>query len=315
MNRLRLVSWFGVVAGLWLASAPARAVNAPAKLSNQCVADASYTALEQCPGGPNKFDIKQKRAAAFKSAPPPRELKTEQNKLPPRQASEEMLAGQRDLRTSRLQARARALLVQEISGLESLYKSTPASSPDRAQLVRRLAEGYVELESAANRDKIGADIKADDAKNKKQKDAYDKARRDSTSAQKIVVAARGNAIKYYQRMLKEYPRYSKIDEVMYYLAYEYEQGGDNDKAREVYLKLIQTSPKSKYIPNAYLAFGELFFTEAMADPSKWALAAQAYEKVTKYPPPDNKVFGYAHYKLAYVYWNSGDYAKSLDEFR
>lgn len=314
MDRVRALSWFGVVVGLCLTAGSAAAVSAPARVSNECVGDPAYKNLEQCPGGPSKFEIKQKRAVVFKSAPPPRERKTEQNKLAPRQASEEF-AAQRDLRTTRLKARARALLIQEISGLENLYRTTPKNSPDRPQLIRRLAEGYVELEAAANRDKINAEIQADEAKKKKQKQSYDRARSDSASAGKIVKAARLNAIKYYQRMVREYPRYSKIDEVLYYLAYEYEQGGQNDKAREVYLKLIETAPKSKYIPNAYLAFGELFFQEAMADPSQWKLAAQAYEKVTKYPPPENKVFGYAHYKLAYVYWNSGDYARSLDEFR
>jgi hypothetical protein len=67
--------------------------------------------------------------------------------------------------------------------------------------------------------------------------------------------------------------------------------------------------------NAYLAFGELFFNEAQGDPSKWALAEQSYGEVIKYPPPDNKVFGYAHYKLAYVYWNKGDFEKAIASSR
>ncbi|MCK6592270.1 MAG: hypothetical protein L6Q76_32350, partial [Polyangiaceae bacterium] len=66
---------------------------------------------------------------------------------------------------------------------------------------------------------------------------------------------------------------------------------------------------------AYLAFGELFFNEAQGDPSKWAFAEQSYQEVTKYPPPDNKVWGYAHYKLGYVYWNKGDFPRALTEFK
>jgi tetratricopeptide (TPR) repeat protein len=315
MNAVRTATWFGVLLGCWFVSSASDAATTSERLSNQCIADDSYKALQACPGGPSKFDIKKKRAVAFSSAPPEREKKAAQDKLAPRQASEEMMAGQRDLRTTRLQARARALLVTEISGLERLYKNTRPQSADRPQLIRRLAEGYVELESAANRDKISADIKADEAKNKKQKEAYDKARRESASAEKIVKAARDNAVKYYQKMIDEYPSYSKIDEVLYYLAYEHEQAGNLDEARKVYLQLIEKAPDSKYVPNAYLAFGELFFQEAMADPSQWKLAAQAYQKVTKYPPPDNKVFGYAHYKLAYVYWNSGEYPKAIQEFK
>jgi tetratricopeptide (TPR) repeat protein len=303
-----------LLAGAALGTRPARAATLE-RLSAECLPEEAYKEVEACPSGPKKFDVNQRRAAAFKSAPPPREKKAQKDSLDKKQAPEEMSAGQRDLRTTRLQARGRALLITEISGLERLYKRTPRRSPDRAQLVRRLAEGYVELESAATRDKIKADIDADDAKNAKQKNKYDTSKRESTAAQQIVIKSRENAIKYYTRMKKDYPDYSKIDEILYYLAYEYEQSKDLERARNVYLELIEKAPNSPYVPNAYLAFGELFFNEAMGDPSKWALAESAYKEVTKYKPPQNKVYGYALYKLGYVYWNSGEYAQAIQEFK
>ena len=284
-------------------------------LSKECISEDAYKELEACPGGPQKFDIHQKRGAAFKSAPPPVEKKDRKDDLKPQNTSEAMAAGQRDERTTRLKARARALLSTEITGLERLYASTRKKSPDRPQLVRRLAEGYVELETSANNDKTQAEINADDAKRAKNKPKYDHSRSESAKSKKILDSARQNAIKFYNVMKKDYPNYSKIDEVLYYLAYEYEQSGDLDNARKVYFELIQDAPKSKYIPNAYLAFGELFFQDAMADPTKWALSGEAYKQVLKYPPPDNKVWGYAHYKLGYVYWNTGDYAKAIQEFK
>src|SRR5262249_16326669 len=134
-------------------------------------------------------------------------------------------------------------------------------------------------------------------------------------ATQIMAAARKKAIDYYTLLKNGYPNYSQMDEVLYYLAYEYEQGQDYANPRKAYYELIQKAPQSKYIPNAYLAFGELFFNEAQGDPSKWDLAAASYAEVVKYPPPANKVFGYAHYKLAYVYWNKGEFAKALDEFK
>ena len=69
------------------------------------------------------------------------------------------------------------------------------------------------------------------------------------------------------------------------------------------------------MPNAYLAFGEMFFSEAAGDPSKWELARQAYQKVIAYPPPQNEVYGYAWYKLAYVFWNDDDLPKALAAFK
>ena len=281
-------------------------------LSTECIGAEAPKALVACPGGP-KLEVKQKRGTAFKSAPPPLDVKKRQDESKPINPDELKKYAERDTRKTRLQARARALLITEIQGLERLYKNTPASSADKPQLTRRLAEAYVELESAALRDKIASDIQAQDAKAKKKNAT--KFRSDAAAAEKIVKAARTNAIKYYTAMKDKWPKYSKIDEVLYYLAYEHEQAQSYDKAREVYLELIDKAPKSPYIPNAYLAFGELFFQEAQGDPSKWDLAAAAYKEVIKYPPPNNKVYGYARYKLGYVHWNKGEYANALNEFK
>jgi tetratricopeptide (TPR) repeat protein len=281
-------------------------------LSTECVGAEAPKALVACPGGP-KLEIKQKRGQAFKSAPPPLDVKKRQDDSKPVNPDELKKYAERDTRKTRLQARARALLITEIQGLERLFKNTPEQSADKPQLTRRLAEAYVELESAALRDKIASDIQAQDAKAKKKNAT--KFRSDAAAAEKIVKAARTNAIKYYTSMKDKYPKYSKIDEVLYYLAYEHEQAQSYDKAREVYLELIDKAPKSPYIPNAYLAFGELFFQEAQGDPSKWDLAAAAYKEVIKYPPPNNKVYGYARYKLGYVHWNKGEYANALNEFK
>jgi TolA-binding protein len=285
------------------------------KAIKECISPDAYKNIDACPAGPKEFGGKGGHKTAFSSAPPPQARKKRVDNLEQRGASESMSAGQRDTRKSRLEARSRALLITEISGLERLFRKTKKDDKDRGQLVRRLAEGYVELGAAANRDMIEAEIKRDDAKKKKQRNAFESSKQEALKAKTILGEARNKAIAYYRVMKRDYPQYSKLDEILYYLAYEYEQAGKLDDARKVYLELIEKAPKSKYVPNAYLAFGELFFNEAMADPSKWALASTAYTKVTEYPPPENGVFGYAHYKLAYVHWNSGDYAAAIQEFK
>jgi tetratricopeptide (TPR) repeat protein len=303
-----------VAFGLLLSAATAGAVAEakPTDLSTECISPDAAKALSECPAG-KMADVHSKRPAAFSSAPPPRDVKKRTDDSKPVNPEELTKYAERDTRKNRLQARARALLITEIQGLERLYKRTAKKSPDRPQLTRRLAEGYVELESAAQRDKIAADIAAQDAKKKNQ--SATKHRQDAAAAEKILAAARKSAIAYYTLMKTDYPDYSKIDEVLYYLAYEYEQGGDLKNARATYFELIQKAPKSAYIPNAYLAFGELFFQEAQGDPSKWELSAAAYKEVIKYPPPNNKVYGYARYKLGYVFWNKGEYANALNEFK
>ncbi len=100
-----------------------------------------------------------------------------------------MSAAQRDERRNRLAPKVRQLLVTEIQGLESLYASTPKSSPDRPKLMRRLAEGYVELEAAAFRDKTENGMKADEAK-RKGPGARTSSSAESDKANKILEAAR-----------------------------------------------------------------------------------------------------------------------------
>jgi TolA-binding protein len=283
-----------------------------------CIDEKAKTALVACSNnGPTNFDVTKHGKAPqvnFHSAPPPADLKKRDQQTKPNTPDLEMSASQRDQRANRLKARQRALLATEIGGLESLFGGTPKNASDRPTLARRLAEDYVELESAAFRDKTNAEVERDGLKKTNPNGAGQK-QTQANDAAKIMTAARTRAINYYNLVKNEYPNYPQLDEVLYYLAYEHEQGNDYANARKVYYELIQKRPDSKYIPNAYLAFGELFFNEAQGDPSKWDLSRDAYVEVIKYPPPNNKVFGYAWYKLAYVFWNKGEFEKALNAFK
>lgn len=316
----------GAVAGA-VAITAAAVVASPASAADVCISQQAKDALATCPGGKLSTSSGKKPQVSFKSAPQSVQLKKRGDQTKPVNPSASMNAAQRDERRNRLAARSRQLLVTEIQGLESLFASTPKNAPDRPKLMRRLAEGYVELESAAFRDKTEGQIKVDEAKRKSPGQVAN-LQAEVGKADKILVAARQAAIKYYTMLKNQYPKWCQstnaqdptkstgcTDEVLYYLAYEYEQASKLDDARKVYLELIQNWPQSKFIPNAYLAFGELFFNEAQGDPSKWAFAEQSYGEVVKYPPPENKVWGYAHYKLGYVHWNKGDFARAISEFK
>jgi TolA-binding protein len=313
----------------WAAAAVAASalVAGNASAADICISQSAKDNLSQCPGGKMEATAGKKPAVSFNSAPQGVNLKKRDDQTKPTIPTTSQAIAQRDERRNRLEARSRQLLVTEIQGLESLFQSTPKDASDRPNLIRRLAEGYVELESAATREKTEISIKIDEAKRKKPGDVA-KLQEDSGKADKVIAGGRTNAIKYYGMLETQYPKWCQTvnkadpskstgctDEVLYYLAYEHEQANDLEKARKVYLKLIQNWPQSKFIANAYLAFGELFFNEAQGDPSKWALAEQSYNEVIKYPAPENKVFGYAHYKLAYVAWNKGDFQKGISEFK
>jgi tetratricopeptide (TPR) repeat protein len=210
----------------------------------------------------------------------------------------------RDPRTSTRRPRATALIVVEIQQLETLLRATDPKSPDRPMMLRRLAEDYHELESAAA------------------------ARTGSSPAAATVRRAREEAIRNYTLLLTDYsgapstefptsppPAYALLDEVEYFLGYEYELSGDAANARRAYYDLIVKMPSSKYIPSAYLAFGEMFFDEAQTDPTKWELAKQAYLKTISFPPPDNRVYGYSWYKLGHTFANQGELPQALNAFK
>jgi TolA-binding protein len=324
-------SKFGVLHALRAAAGTLAVVTcavatSPASAADACITQAAKDTIAACPGGKLQVTMSKKPPVSFKSAPTGINLKKRDDQTKPANPTASQASAQRDERRNRLAPKVRSLLVTEIQGLESLFASTPKSAPDRPKLMRRLAEGYVELEAAAFRDKTEAGVKADEAKRKNPKSVAG-LQSEAGKADKILVAARQAAIKYYTLLKTQYPKWCQTtnasdptkstgctDEVLYYLAYEYEQANQLDQARKVYFELIQNWPQSKFIPNAYLAFGELFFNEAQGDPSKWELAEKSYLEVIKYPPPDNKVWGYAHYKLGYVYWNKGDFPRAMIEY-
>ena len=216
-------------------------------------------------------------------------------------------------------ARTTDQIILELRKLEQLDSDSPVAGPERPASLRRLAEGYVELESAALRDQIDRETRAAARPNEPSDAAA--LRADAKRLAAVVAAARGSAIKSYRFLATRYPTFCVGpdlhcgDEVLYFLAYEHQQDNHDDEARKVYLELVKSFPQSKYIPNAYLAFAERLFIDAQSDPSNLALAEQAYLKAAEIPPPGNQVWGYAHYKLGFVYWNRGDMPRALAEFK
>jgi tetratricopeptide (TPR) repeat protein len=200
------------------------------------------------------------------------------------------------------------VLVADVENVEWLLESTPVTSSTRPALLRKAAEDYVQLETAPF--------------------AQPSTRRPrpTLGAVRLRTArfASTAAITNYEKLVTEYsgrpsqafpsnppPAYSYLDEAAYFLAYEYERAGDFANARRMYSWLIAQAPRSRYIPRAYLAFGEMLFSEAASDSTKWDQAQAAYTKVLAWPPPANEVYGYAWYRLAHVFANRGERAQAL----
>jgi tetratricopeptide (TPR) repeat protein len=303
------------------------AMLASAPVSAQvCIPAEAEKRLAECPGGKFKASVTKRPQVSFSSKPEGIRRKKRITTRKPPKLSDIAKTADRSGRARALQDKQRALLLTEIQNIRALYKSTPKNDKDRPQLMRRLAEGYVELESSADRERIKAEIKASDYKRKGKRKKAAKYKRKAKTTRKVIKAARKRAIKWYRRLKSQYPDWCQFpkaskakrgctDEVLYYLAYEYEQAGNLEKARKAYLELTENWKDSRFVPNAYLAFGELFFNEAQGDPRKWPVAENFYKEVLKFKAPENKLWGYAAYKLGYVYWNQGIYDKAINEFK
>jgi len=315
---------FGFVATLAALSASLLVADA-SNADDQCISQKAKDTLATCPGGKFQSNVGKKPQVSFSTAPESIKKKDRIADIKPVNPSDITKTAQRDERSSRLKPKVRKLLLTEITNVERLFKSTPKGDKDRPTLMRRLAEGYVELEASAFRDKVENETKAQDLRTKDAK-AASEAKESASKATQVIKLARKNAIDYYKKLKDQYPKWCQdpngpkgqqgcIDEVLYYLAYEYEQAGDLDNARTVYLELTEGWKQSRFVPNAFLAFGELYFQEAQGDPSKWPFAQNFYKEVLKYDPPENKLWGYASYKLGYVFWNQGDYGTAIQQFK
>lgn len=91
-----------------------------------------------------------------------------------------------------------------------------------------------------------------------------------------------------------------------------EERGDLLEARKQYFAVVSEHPRSRLIPLAYLAFGELFAREARTDPSKLDLATASYTEVVKYPPPDNVAYAYALWRLGETRLERNDQQAMVD---
>jgi TolA-binding protein len=104
-----------------------------------------------------------------------------------------------------------------------------------------------------------------------------------------------------------YPRYERMDEVLFRLAHVLASVKKEDEARGFLLRLVKDHPTSKYIPDAYLAFAELAF-----DRGDMEGALRFYDKVAEFP--SSSVYPYAVYKKGWCHMNRGDFKAALETF-
>ncbi len=127
---------------------------------------------------------------------------------------------------------------------------------------------------------------------------------------------RDQAVALYKAIIAKYPKYPRLDEVLYFLAENLIKRNRNDPdALKSYRMLIQRFPQSRFVPDAWMAFGEYYFEKANEKERLANLkrALDAYQKAAEYT--ESSVYGYALYKQAWVHYNLNGWTEALDLFR
>lgn len=121
------------------------------------------------------------------------------------------------------------------------------------------------------------------------------------------------AIERYKEVIRTFPEYERMDEVLFFLGHNLWEAGEEEEALGAYRSLLTRFPNSKFAPDAYIAFGEWYFNNSEGDRGMLELALEAYEKAASYT--DARVYGYAIYKQGWCLYNLTDYAGAADKFK
>jgi len=110
-----------------------------------------------------------------------------------------------------------------------------------------------------------------------------------------------------KKILKDYPTFEKKEDVLYLLAYCYQEQKDDDNALLVYDRLIKEAPEGAKVPESYVRMGEIYF-----DREQYDKAIDRYRRVLEYK--QSKFYDKALYKLGWCYYKQNNFESSVQYF-
>lgn len=193
---------------------------------------------------------------------------------------------------------------QEMAFAKDLLAQDRMQGEAKAELMLRLADLYFEE---------GRDIYLTEMSDFEKK--YDACFNDKTCRPETMSpdntesrSWQAKSIKLYRLILENFPTFARADEATFYLASALQDTGDRKSALEEFTRLVKTYPESQYVPDSYVQIGEYYFDENQA-----YKALLAYQKATAYKDSDKWAF--ASYKLAWCFYNVGEYGKAIDTMK
>lgn len=198
----------------------------------------------------------------------------------------------------------------QIKVMLRLINNTQDSDPEKPDLLFRLAELYAEQQRYYNFRGRELDQKIFDAQNANKGGEVANLKAQQQEYLKKENQWLLGAVKQYLEVAdhpEKYSSYKKMDEVLFYLSYLLTQVKKDEAARKYFKRLIKDYPKSKFIADAFLSFGEFYFQQKDLEN-----ALKFYDKVLQYP--ESRVYGYAKYMEGWCYFNLGDFKQALTIF-
>ncbi|MAY80929.1 MAG: hypothetical protein CL930_09125 [Deltaproteobacteria bacterium] len=200
--------------------------------------------------------------------------------------------------------KAREKRHQSIDFLQDLLRNNPPRGEQKAEMLLRLADLYFEegrdvylTEMATFRTQFDACFNTPGCNSENMK---------ADNAGSLVW--QNKSIKLYKIILKTYSQYRRADEAIFYLASALQDTDRRDEAVKQFTKLVGTYPQSQYTADSYVMIGEYYF-----DNNNAYKALLAYQKATKYK--NSPKYAFALYKLAWCYYNVGEYGKAIDTMK
>jgi len=204
------------------------------------------------------------------------------------------------------QDRVDAIIDKQVKYMRGLIENASEDDPQKPDYLFRLGELYSEKQRSNSFKARSFDEKIFQAEQAKKTSEASQLKQKQQQAEKISEKYALESVKCYVQATK-YPKYTRMDEVLFRLAYLLQMIKKEDQARDFFHRLIKDYPQSKYVPYAYLSFAEFYFQKGEMEN-----ALRFYEKVEQFPK--STVFGFALYKKGWVEINLGNFKSALEIF-
>jgi len=204
---------------------------------------------------------------------------------------------------------------EQIESLKKIISLSPEKSKETPGLLFRLGELYWEESKFFFFEANRKDDDLINAMNRKDQAGQEKAKQEKEQLLKRSKEYGRLAVDQYTVIVQEHPTFERTDEVLYFLGHNLMETGDDRKALVAFKRLIDKHPKSRFLPDAHLAFGEYYFNNANKSAKRELLekALDSYKKAASFP--ESQVYAFALYKQGWCYFNMADYQRAMDMYK